>query len=306
MATSLSQLRKSRTDILSKITKDLDSGGYTKEVDNRFWKLERDKAGSASAIIRFLPPVNGDELPWVRKYSYGFQGPSGKWYINDSPNTINLPDPVGDANRELYATKDPAKIEIAKSRKRRTEFISNVYIVKDPNHPENEGKVFLFKYGKKIHDMITTKAKPEFAEDTPVEVWDLDEGANFRLRIKTVDKYPNYDSSTFDSPAPLSTDDALLQKVIDSMHSLSSFHDPKLFKSYEELQKQFNSAMGLNSASDAALRRAIDMDSDDEIPVQKQTEVKAPVKKEAAVKEDISSSEDEDDMEYFKKLLADD
>ena len=202
MATSLSQLRKSRSTMLDKIVKDLDSGGQRREKDDRFWSLSRDKAGNGSAVIRILPPVNGDDLPWVKNFSYAFQGPSGRWYINESPTSIGLADPVAEINSEAYASKDESRIEEAKKRKRRNQFIANILVIKDPANPDNEGKVFLWKFGKKILDMIMSKAKPEFEDEDPVFVWDIDEGCNFKLRIKNVAGYPNYDSSDWAAKSP--------------------------------------------------------------------------------------------------------
>lgn len=307
MATSLSELRKSRSSMLDKIVKDLDSGGKRNtEDDSRFWKLNRDKAGNGSAIIRFLPPVNGDELPWVKTFSYGFQGQSGKWYINESPSTIGLPDPVMEYNAAAYASKDEERIEDAKKRKRRTQFISNIYVVKDPANPENEGKVFLFKYGKKIHDLIVSKAKPEFDSEDPIYVWDLWEGCNLKLRIKTVSGYPNYDSSEWTGQGPLLSDDDHLQKIVDTCHKLAEFIDPSRFKPYEKLSEEFNRAMSLSGSTqtaEAKARKELDedlaFDLDAEVKKAAETQPRK-VEKKAAVVED-----DEDDLESFKKMLDD-
>lgn len=307
MATSLSELRKSRSSMLDKIVKDLDSGGKrNNEDDSRFWKLNRDKAGNGSAIIRFLPPVNGDELPWVKTFSYGFQGPSGKWYINESPSTIGLPDPVMEYNAAAYASKDEERIEDAKKRKRRTQFISNIYVVKDPANPENEGKVFLFKYGKKIHDLIVSKAKPEFDSEDPIYVWDLWEGCSLKLRIKTVSGYPNYDSSEWAGQGALLSDDDHLQKIVDTCHKLSEFIDSSRFKTYEKLSEEFNRAMSLSGSPQTAEDKAR-KELDDDIAFDIDAEIKKAaaaqprkVEKKAAVVED-----DEDDLESFKKMLDD-
>jgi gp32 DNA binding protein like len=310
MATSLSQLRKSRSSTLDKIVKDLDSGGARRsDEDNRFWKITRDKAGNGSAVIRFLPPVNGDELPWVKEFSYGFQSKStGKWYINLSPSTIGLPDPVMEYNAAAWASKDEDRMNDAKTRKRRTQFISNIYVVKDPGNPENEGKVFLFKYGKKIHDLIVSKAKPEFDDDTPVIVWDLDEGANLKLRIKVVSDYPNYDSSEWAAQSPLSEDDDALQSIIDKCYKLSEFLEPSRFKSYDALKQEFDRSLNGTATQSAASKIAKEAAEDDgpQFDLDKEVEKAAPVKK--VVKEQPKPSavaDDDEDLESFKKMLAD-
>jgi gp32 DNA binding protein like len=306
MATSLSELRKSRTSILDKITKDLDSGGNRRnDEDNRFWKLSRDKSGNGSAIIRFLPPVNGDELPWVREFSYGFQSKTtGKWYINLSPSTIGQPDPVMEYNAAAYASKDEARIEDAKTRKRRTQFISNILVVKDPANPENEGKVFLFRYGKKIHEMIASKTKPEFDTDEPIYVWDLWEGCNFKIRIKTVANYPNYDSSEWAAQTAISADDDKLQAIVDKCHKLAEFIEPSHFKSYDVLKKEFDRVMDVSAtAPKTAESKAKAEVEDDDFDLEKEVaKAAAPVRKVEKPTTVISDDED-DSLDEFKKLL---
>lgn len=317
--TSIAELRKNRKSSFQKITESMDNdGGSGKQKDDRFWKLERDAAGNGSAVIRFLPPVAGDELPWVRLYQYAFQGPSGRWYINESPTTIGNPCPVADSNRELYATKDEAQIAIAKTRKRKTYFISNILVIKDPAHPENEGKTFLFKYGKQIHEMITSKARPEFDDDTPIEVWDIDEGANFKLRIKVKDKYPTYESSEFTAQSSLCDgDEDEMQRVIDSTYRLNDFVDPSKFKSYADLSAELTKVM-----TAAGVRRAADSMNDEgndgenqpapqssgrysRVNVEKVS--KEPVAPKAKATEKVSepADPDGDDMSYFQSLLND-
>ena len=176
MATTLSRLaaqRNNRNRMSEIATKDFESGNSYNNEDNRFWKLTRDKTGTGSAVIRFLPATGNDELPWVKLYSYAFQGPTGKWFINDSPSTIGEKDPVMEANAELWNSGFDADKEIARKRKRKTSYIYNILVLKDPANPENDGKVFLFKAGKQIHDMIGAKAKPQFEDDEPVFVYDL-------------------------------------------------------------------------------------------------------------------------------------
>lgn len=311
MATSLSQLRKNKASMMDKIVKDLDSGGkqFSNEEDKRFWKITRDKAGNGSAVIRFLPAVNGDEIPWVRLYSYGFRGPSGKWYINDSPSTIGLPDPVMEYNGDLYARGDDASKADAKKRSRRTQFVSNIVVIKDPANPENEGKVFLFKYGKKILEMITSKAQPEFDDEDKIQVWDLDEGANLKLRIKTVAEYPNYDSSEWASQTALfDGDEEKMQEAIDACHKLADFHDPKKFKSYDDLKKEFDRAMNASATPTAASQASRETSDDNDPPFDLESEVKkasaTPAKK---VEKKVTKVDDDgdDELDEFKKLLED-
>lgn len=307
MATTLSQLRKNKAALQSKIIQDLDNGGkqYNKE-DDRFWKLSRDKAGNGSAVIRFLPPVNGDELPWVRVYSYGFKGPSGKWFIEESPSTIGLPDPVYEYNSTCYQRGDEGKAD-AKKRSRRTQFISNILVVKDPANPDNDGKVFLFKYGKKIHDMITSKSRPEFEDEVAFDVWDLDEGANLKLRIKTKDDYPNYDSSDWAAQSALCDgDEDQMQAVIDKAHRLGEFHDPSRFKSYEELKKAFERAMNVNGGTETAAQRATASDEDDKFDLEAEVKKASAEKTVKKVEKTKPASDDGDsDLDDFKALLAD-
>ena len=307
MATSLSELRKARGSMLDKIVKELDSGGQKRnEEDNRFWKLTRDKSGNGSAIIRFMPPVNGDELPWVREFSYGFQGKqTGKWYINLSPSTIGQPDPVMEYNAAAWASKDEERMADARTRKRRTQFISNILVIKDPANPENEGKIFLFKYGKKIHEMIVSKAKPDFDTDEPIFVWDLWDGCNFKLRIKTVADYPNYDSSEWSAQSAISDDDDKLQKLVDSCYPLSEFTNPSRFKSYEDLKKEFDRTMDVASVAPKTAASKAKEEVDDDFNLEKEVSKVAQQPRKVEKQEATTSAVDDDDLEEFKRMLAD-
>jgi hypothetical protein len=182
-------------------------------ADDRFWRLEGDKAGNGTATLRFLPRVEGDELPWVRIFSHGFQGPTGKWYIENSLTTLGENDPVGELNTQLWNSGSEANKEIARKQKRKLSFTANVLVVSDPKHPENEGKVFLFKFGKKIFDKIMDKARPTFEDEKPVNVFDFWEGANFKLRMRKKDGYANYDESVFSDPVEIGDSWSHLQSV---------------------------------------------------------------------------------------------
>lgn len=214
-----------------------------REVDTRFWKLERDKSGNGSAVIRFLPSpaVDGDDsLPWVRYWDHGFQGPTGKWYIENSLTSLDgAKDPVSDYNSRLWSqsTDDSSwQRKQVRNQKRRLHYVANILVESDPKNPENEGKVFLWKFGKKIFDKITLLMNPEFEGDTPVNPFDLWTGAPLKVRIRTVDGYPNYDQSIWGTPGPISDDDKKLEEIWKSEHSLKEFTDPKFYKSYDTLK----------------------------------------------------------------------
>lgn len=229
------------------------SGGAKREKDATLWNVERDKSGVGSAILRFLPARPDEESPYITLLSYGFQGPNGKYYIEESLQTLGKPDPVAEANSQLWQTGDEANIALARKRSRRTHYVSNVLIVDDPAHPENNGKVFRFKYGKKIMQKIKDQIDPPFKGDASVDPFCFFGGANFRLKVRNQDDYPNYDSSTFDAPTPLfNGDEAKIQSVWDAEYSLKEYLDPSRFKSYEELKKRFEEVMGASTTPSQA------------------------------------------------------
>ena len=266
--------------------------------DDRFWKLEADKAGNATGTIRFLPRAEGDELPWVRVFNHGFQGPTGKWYIENSLTTIGQNDPVGELNSRLWNTGNDSDKEIARKQKRRLQYIANVVVVSDPKHPENEGQVRLFKFGKKIFDKIMDKARPTFEDETPVNVFDLWEGADFKLRQRKVEGYPNYDQSVFNTPGPVANDENDILKVVNSQHKLAEFIDPKNFKTYEELARKLVSV--LNSEMPVT-PTAASMNEDEDDYVAPVRQVSKP-----AVKISASTDTDDEAMSYFKKIAMED
>ena len=230
--------------------------------DERFWKPEMGKDGVGSAIIRFLPAPDGEELPWVKLYSHGFQGPGG-WYIENSLTTLGQKDPVSEHNRTLWNSGNDKDKETVRKQKRKLSYYSNIYVVKDPAHPENEGRVFLFKYGKKIFDKILNSMQPEFDDEEPINPFDFWAGANFRLKIRKVEGYWNYDKSEFDSPKPLLSDDDAMEAIWKKQHSLDAIIAPDQFKSYEQLEARMNAVLRLNTPK-AAPRYDEELESESE------------------------------------------
>jgi hypothetical protein len=299
----LNTLRASRTNDFGKIASAFDKIANPQSEsrsfeDDRFWKPEPDKAGNATAVIRFLPRVEGDDLPWVKIFSHGFQGPTGKWYIENSLTTFGENDPVGELNTKLWNSGSDANKEIARKQKRRLHFISNVLIVSDPKHPENEGQVKLFKFGKKIFDKIMNKAKPTFEDEKPVNVFDLWEGANFKLRMRKVEGYPNYDESTFSEPIPVKPSDEEILAVVNNQHKLTEFLERKNFKTYEELKAKLDSVLSGESNYSTA-----ESMMNDPLPVAEarsipSAQAPAPV----ASKAPEINEDDDDVMSFFQKI----
>ena len=225
---------------LAFLQKELEKTVSTRQVDERFWKPEVDASGNGYAVIRFLPAPDGETIPWAKVYSHAFQGPGG-WYIENSLTTIGDKDPVGEVNRRLWNSGEDADKDTARKQKRKLSYYSNIYVVKDPKHPENEGKVFLYKYGKKIHDKIVSSMQPQFEDEEPINPFDMWKGADFRIKIQTIGGYWNYDKSDFAPVSPLGGfDDAKLEEIWKSQHSLKEFTDPANFKSYEQLEERLN------------------------------------------------------------------
>ena len=312
----INTLRKMRNSDFGKISNEFEKTANPQSesksyADDRFWKLEADKAGNASATLRFLPrtikTVDGvevmDELPWVKIFNHGFQGPTGKWYIENSLTTLGENDPVGELNSRLWNTGVDADKETARKQKRRLQYIANVLVVSDPKHPENEGQVRLFKFGKKIFDKIMDKARPTFEDETPVNVFDLWEGADFKLRMRKVEGYPNYDQSIFLEPAPVSQEEQEILAIANKQHLLSEFMDRKNFKTYEELSRKLATVLdsGTSSTPTAA---SIASDDEDYTPPKREEVKKAPVKISAPVT--TEDDDDEDAMSYFKKIANED
>ena len=289
---SVSTLRKSNT--LDKLLSQVQAENAPQEkksyVDERLWKPELDKSGTGSAVIRFLPAPDGEELPWVKVFKHAFQGPTGKWYIENSLTTIGKNDPVSEHNSALWNTGLETDKETARKQKRKLEYYSNIYVVSDPKHPENNGKVFLFRYGKKIFDKIMAAMQPEFEDETPINPFDFWEGANFKLKIRKVDGYWNYDKSEFDSVSTLKDNDDALDSIWKTQYSLTEFTAPTNFKSYDELKKRLDDVL-----SGTVTPTATAMMDDD--VVETPTFKSEPEPKIPSVDED-----DDDTMSYFQKL----
>jgi len=277
-----------------------ESKGYN---DDRLWRLEGDKAGNGTATIRFLPRVEGDELPWVRIFSHGFQGPTGKWYIENSLTTLGENDPVGEMNTQLWNSGSEANKEIARKQKRKLSFICNILVVSDPKHPENEGKVFLFKFGKKIFDKIMDKARPTFEDETPVNVFDFDQGANFKLRMRKKDGYTNYDESSFNDQSSIGDDDEIV-RVLSARYELKEFLDRKNFKPYADLKRKLDEVL---SGDGFAGKSAAEMSADPE-PVRAAPEPSksAPAFTPKASAKPAMDDDDDDVMSYFEKIAKED
>ena len=289
---SFADLKRKSQNNFSFLQKELEKSSTGKQVDERFWKPEVDASGNGYAVIRFLDAPNGEKIPWAKVYSHAFQGPGG-WYIENSLTTLGEKDPVGEVNRRLWNSGEDTDKETARKQKRKLSYYSNILVVKDPKHPENEGKVFLYKYGKKIHDKILAAMQPEFQDEEPVNVFDFWEGANFKLKIKKVAGYWNYDSSEFDSVSALSSDDSELEATWKSQHSLEAFTSKDQFKSYEDLERRLNLVLAIGQRPVAPT-----VDDEEYEVVAPPTPVAAaptPVKEEAIV-------EDDDALSYFARL----
>ena len=288
------------------------SGG----ADDRLWKPEMDKTGVGSAVIRFLPAPDGEEVPWVKMYSHAFQGPGG-WYIENSLTTLGQKDPVSEYNRGLWNSGNDKDKDTVRKQKRKLSYYSNIYVVKDPANPSNEGKVFLFKYGKKIFDKILNAMQPEFDDEDPINPFDFWQGANFKIKIVKKDGYWNYDKSEFDRVAPLLDDDDALEALWKKEYSLTAITAPDQFKSYDELDRRMKYVLGLGGTNTPTQSRAV-MEQEDEYEsynssssreekVMGELEESYTRSKSPSLPKINSEDEDEDDaLAYFSKLANDD
>lgn len=301
MAKSFAEMRKGSGagfgNLMKEVEKLASGGAGEKRGDDRFWKPTVDKAGNGYAVLRFLPAPEGEEYPWVRMWDHGFQGPTGKWYIENSLTTLGNTDPVSELNSELWNSGIESNKEIARKQKRRLKYIVNVLVVSDPGNPENNGKVFLYSFGKKIFDKIKDLMQPQFADEEAVNPFDFWTGANFKLKIRKVEGYQNYDKSEFDKPTPVAKDDAKIEAIWKQQHSLQDFLDPKNFKAYEDLKKRLEFVLG----KDAKVQSREVRERMEDEPVAEAPRARAAAA--AAPKAEVED-EEEDTMAYFNKLAS--
>ena len=294
---SLAQLKKSNSldQLLGAAVAENKSPEKKSYVDERLWKPELDKTGNGYAVIRFLPAVDGENMPWAKIWNHAFQGPTGQWYIENSLTTLGQNDPVSEMNSAYWNSGIESDKEIARRQKRKLQYFSNIYVVSDSRHPEHEGKVFLFRYGKKIFDKIMEAMQPAFEDETPVNPFDFWNGANFKLKIRKVDGFWNYDKSEFEAPSALCDgDDQTLERVWKEEYSLAEKTDPTNFKSYDELKTRLNMVL----AGTTTVGNVTTLMEDEPVvsAVVDTKEEPAPVTVE---------DEDEDTMDYFQKLADD-
>tara|TARA_R110002012_G_scaffold296828_1_gene494357 strand:+ start:955 stop:1836 length:882 start_codon:yes stop_codon:yes gene_type:complete len=291
---SFAQMKSNRQSNIDKITNEVSKlqSPATPQGDDGFWKPEVDKSGNGHAIIRFLPAPEGEDVPFVRIWDHGFQGPGG-WFIEKSLTTLGQPDPVSEYNTTLWNSGVESNKDLARKYKRRLSFISNIYVIKDPMNPQNEGKVFKYKYGKKIFDKLNDMMNPEFDDEAAVNPFDLWEGASFRLKMRNVEGFRNYDKSEFDSPGPLLDDDAKMEEVWNKEVSLKGLVDPKEFKSYDELKTRLYRVLALDGGSQAPTATV----------EQEMVSEPAPAQPQMATAE--AGQDNDESLAFFKKLAED-
>ena len=291
---SFENLKRNR-DQISKLVQAAEAtggGGEKKSyADERIWKPTVDKAGNGYAVLRFLPAAEGQELPWVRYWDHGFKGPTGLWYIENSLTSIGQPDPVGELNSRLWNSGIESDKETARNQKRRLHYVTNVMVLQDPSNPANEGKVFLYKFGKKIFDKIMDLMQPSFQDEQPVNPFDFWEGADFKLKIRNVEGYRNYDKSEFASASALyDGDDARLEATYNQLYDLGEFTDPKNYKTYDELKAKLGRVLGEDASVGAP-------------SMKQEAQVNEPVAPAPMpTAETIPETEDDDTMSYFARL----
>ena len=301
---SFADLKKQSSlgSLTSKLVKEVEKMSNTSSSgDDRLWKPEMDKTGNGYAVIRFLPAPEGEELPWAKMYSHAFQGPGG-WYIENSLTTLGQKDPVSEHNRELWNSGIDSDKDTVRKQKRKLSYYSNIYVVKDPANPANEGRVFLFKFGKKIFDKVMEAMQPEFEDETPINPFDFWQGANFKLKSVKKDGYWNYDKSEFDRIAPLLDDDDALEALWKKQYSLTALTASDQFKSYEQLENRLKMVLGQKSTSRPRLDEEVENEDDDRgsYTPNFSSRREEPV---AAAPVSSSNDEDEDDaLSYFQRL----
>ena len=308
---SFSDLKKQSSlgSLTQKLVKEVEKMNNTSGgADERLWKPEMDKTGNGYAVIRFLPAPEGEELPWAKMYSHAFQGPGG-WYIENSLTTLGQKDPVSEHNRELWNSGIDADKDTVRKQKRKLSYYANIYVVQDKANPQNEGKVFLYKFGKKIFDKVMEAMQPEFEDETAINPFDFWQGANFKLKLKKVAGYWNYDSSEFDRPAPLLDDDDAMEAVWKKQYSLTALTAADQFKSYDQLENRLNMVLGKKNPPARYDEETANEDSDrgsyspDFNSRQESKPVPANLKEELNNLSPTKTDEDEDDaLSYFQRL----
>ena len=290
---SLDKLKSTNTldKLISAVKEDNKDPSEKKSyVDERLWKPELDTSGNGYAVIRFLPAIEGEDLPWAKLFSHAFQGPTGQWYIENSRTTLGRgdigKDPASEYNSSLWNSGVETDKEIARKQKRKLSYYSNIYVVSDSKNPHNEGKVFLFRYGKKIFDKLMAAMQPEFEDESPINPFDFWKGANFKLKIRKVDGFWNYDKSEFEAPSPILDDDSAIERIWKEQYSLADFTAPSNFKSYEELKTRLDAVLSGKQV------------------VSNQTVEDEPIASPKVDTKPVESKqvEDEDTMDYFNKL----
>ena len=298
---SFEQLKQNRAAAIDKLinaaAKDTEKKSYG---DDRFWTPTVDKAGNGYAIIRFLPAGKGEDLPWVKYWDHGFKGPTGRWYIENSLTSIGQNDPVSEMNTQLWNSGREEDKETARMRKRRLHHVSNILVVSDSANPQNEGKVFLYKYGKKIMDKVMDVMQPQFQDEKPVNPFDFWGGANFKLKIRNFEGYRNYDKSEFDSQTELfDGEEAKLEAVYEKLHGLNEFINQESYKSYADLKKKLYEVLG-----EEQLANTFSTDTQVELNETREVKVDAPAAVAAPAQSDVSldTEDDGDTLSYFAKL----
>jgi hypothetical protein len=316
---SFASLKKASAagNTIAKLTKEIEkinqpqSGGGP---DERLWKPELDKSGNGYAVIRFLPAPDGEEMPWAKIWSHAFKGPGGQWYIENSLTTIGKDDPVGEMNRQLWNSGSDSDKAIARAQKRKLSYYSNIYVVSDPAHPENEGRVFLYKFGKKIFDKLVEAMQPAFADETPLDPFNFWTGADFKLKIRKVDGYWNYDKSEFASPSTLNDfSDDRLESIWQQGYSLADFEDAKNFKTYEQLQQRLNLVLGkapvaprVDESEEEVFAAPVGGFNDPDITPGKSWGDEVSDFRQKAVASSPIADEEDDALSFFQKLAEED
>ena len=293
---SLSTLKKSNSldKLLGAVEKENAPQEKKSYVDERLWKPVMDKTGNGYAVIRFLPAVKGEDMPWAKVWNHAFQGPTGQWYIENSLTTVGQNDPVSEMNSAYWNSGVESDKEIARRQKRKLQYFANIYVVSDPTNPQNEGKVMLYRFGKKIFDKCMEAMQPAFQDETPVNPFDFWEGANFKLKIRKVDGYWNYDKSEFEAPSALFDDDEQLEEVWNKEYPLAEFTAASNFKSYDELKTRLDMVLaGTTKVGNAT-------DAMEDAPW-----VEPKVNTKPSPAPAVSTKDDGDTMSYFEKLAND-